>query len=591
MSDTNSSLTDRELRNLLNQVLLNLEKQPGLENLHDMEANIVFAHEPVLAVPEVMDDRMANQLQLNLTAKVMRNWLFVSIALVSLTAVTVFLNKPRKAVTASVHSDQPAAKIVPVPEFPLQQKSSVDRKPSGLPESAVVVPLVAANKDTLPISEPVIAFPEMILPTKVQNTVSDFNFIFPVSDELMVHVDTAFEGISRLEVIGLYSDVKVTGTNSTATIIKADIMLKEKSRKKLMEHFEIRFERKGELLKITLEEKKRVSRIFNTGNIRWEGSVDIRVPEKTMVTLLNASGKQALSRLSGESCRIENRFGSIQVDSTTNNLQVTSRSGDVSIREHKGNLQVTSFFGTQEMYSVHGNAEIVSGSGLVSIDQMEGNLKITSSFGDVKAYNISGDVSVHSSSGNMKLKSVEGTTCKLKSGFGDIQVAEIKANLDIQSGSGDVHLNSVKGNIKVHSLYGAQILSSVEGDIQTYSASGNIGIDKGIGFVKAETQFGDIAVEDYTGNVSLDAASGNISGRNIQLTDSAALESGYGNIRFDTRNNKDDLSYDVGTDYGSVRINGESFDNKPTRTKSKVVLVKGRIQIRGYTRSGNLSFN
>lgn len=97
-----------------------------------------------------------------------------------------------------------------------------------------------------------------------------------------------------------------------------------------------------------------------------------------------------------------------------------------------------------------------SGSGDLTIEQTQGNLDLQTGSGDVKLSRVSGDIRLQTGSGDVRARDISGAV-RGGAGSGDIELEE--------TGSGDVDLHTGSGNITARGIHGAFHAEAGSGDI------------------------------------------------------------------------------------------------------------------------------
>jgi DUF4097 and DUF4098 domain-containing protein YvlB len=117
---------------------------------------------------------------------------------------------------------------------------------------------------------------------------------------------------------------------------------------------------------------------------------------------------------------------------------------------------------------------IKTGSADVSISADIGHSKIISGSGDITIGNAT-DLDCSTGSGNISVGSVDGSGGRLRSGSGDISVAEVNCPISAKSGSGEVVVKSLRGaNLQANSGSGDIAVSVASGSVDLRSASGSL---------------------------------------------------------------------------------------------------------------------
>ncbi|HYG52001.1 MAG TPA: DUF4097 family beta strand repeat-containing protein [Flavobacteriales bacterium] len=178
------------------------------------------------------------------------------------------------------------------------------------------------------------------------------------------------------------------------------------------------------------------------------------------------------------------------------------------------------------------------------------------------------DAEITNESGDIDMSGFNGKTCKVKSSYGDIALAELGHEIELESQSGDITLTSCKGKTNIHSNYGdisvvshmnSMDIESTSGDISITGMAdasgkecniksnyGNVGL-KGVKVpVKLKVQSGDVRVEDGEGNLDIHSGYGQQHIKNVKgnllsmstsgdvhvegLTGDIRIQSSYGNV-------------------------------------------------------------
>ena len=99
--------------------------------------------------------------------------------------------------------------------------------------------------------------------------------------------------------------------------------------------------------------------------------------------------------------------------------------------------------------------------------------------------------------------------------------------------------------------------------------------------------YGDIVLENYKGSPSLKTRSGDINGRNVELTGNMEASTSYGDIKFDLVNDLSDLSFDLDSQHGDITIEKE---DKTYENVKRLEIKNGSILIKSHTDSGDQSY-
>lgn len=231
--------------------------------------------------------------------------------------------------------------------------------------------------------------------------------------------------------------------------------------------------------------------------------------------------------------------------------------------------------------------DVSNEDGDIGIKGLQADIHVESGYGNLSLIDIQGNIKSNCSSGNITLRNVTGDI-DLTAGYGNVNLNNLKGNLHIHSKSGDLFLTKITGNSYLNSGYGNQQLSDLTGNLTSIVTSGNVKLSILKGNLNIKADYGNVELLDCKGNIYLNVESGSIKGNNISLTDSLQMKTNYGNINMHLNNNMSELSFDLQTAYGKIKINKEG-SHKVVRD-GKLVIGKGRIIVKGYTQSGDLVF-
>jgi DUF4097 and DUF4098 domain-containing protein YvlB len=207
--------------------------------------------------------------------------------------------------------------------------------------------------------------------------------------------------------------------------------------------------------------------------------VHVEIPHKR-----GGFGFQFFFGRSGISCRIK--------CPPSSNLEVRSKSADVSARGALGNVSV-------------GTA-----SGEVELRTVEGNLGVKSASGDVQVEHVGGDATVHTASGDVFLGFVGGTAT-VDAVSGDVRIGEAIRDTNVTTVSGDQQHEAVfGGNVTSQSVSGDVLVAVRRGarvylDCNTLSGDTSSELDM-TGEPAADGPLIDIRVKTVSGDITITRA-------------------------------------------------------------------------------------
>lgn len=123
-------------------------------------------------------------------------------------------------------------------------------------------------------------------------------------------------------------------------------------------------------------------------------------------------------------------------------VQLRTRSGDVTARVPLGSVSVTTGSGAVRLARVTGPAEVFLDSGELDLAELEGDGRIRTGSGDITLGRLGGTLEVKSGSGDVTVASNRGQVF-VRSGSGDVAVGVpdgCPTWLDLHSAAGNVHV-------------------------------------------------------------------------------------------------------------------------------------------------------
>ncbi len=166
---------------------------------------------------------------------------------------------------------------------------------------------------------------------------------------------------------------------------------------------------------------------------------------------------------------------------------------------------------------------------------------------------------------------------------------------DIKIESGDLDIDGVDiGEIKVKDEYGYVKLNEIQSDkIEIEADSGSIKGEKiTANTVELKDSFGSINLDDLkTKTANMKVESGSIHIDNGEI-DEADLESEFGSIELSLKGKETDYSYNLNTEFGSMKINGNKVGKEEGESDiNKYSKEGGSKTIKAKTESGSIKID
>jgi hypothetical protein len=136
-------------------------------------------------------------------------------------------------------------------------------------------------------------------------------------------------------------------------------------------------------------------------------------------------------------------------------------------------------------------------------------IELNSSSADLEVSQLKLDLNVRGSSSDITLKGTEGNvTCDLSSG--DADVFDHKGQINIDGRSSDIQVDGLDGDISMRTSSGDGRIFDATGSVEAYSSSGDWRINNVGKDLDVRTSSGDIYVDGVAGSVRAEASSGDI---------------------------------------------------------------------------------
>lgn len=592
MSTFNINITDQELRMLLKKNILEGNMDDALINdLITMESKMVFANSSAIVIPDNKAQNVLNKLNKSVTKGIGFWWPVATIAVVLALSLMALLKFSAGNQSATITTSYNTCEQENAPNtstlINTSKSISVEK-----PINEVIKPVtpdintpIAGDK----IIESIPSLPGPVAPLLPGE--NGFKIASPnspagiVTGENSFTVDTLFNGIKSLHIKSGYCKIDIKPNNTETLILKGQMEFKSKGIVINKPQYQIIITKKDTLLEVNIEGGK--SSIVLGGMVDVSGYLNFDVPQNINVNIENASSDITLARLIGQ-MKINNHYGNVQATDMQSNMALKVASGNTILKTIEGNIATDCNYGNLVLSNVKGHVNVKNNSSDITLANITGNTLINSSYGDIHIDSLAGKLKIKLTSGNITTHRLNGDSVDINNSYGNIVLSNIEAAVKANNISGNTHFNHIKGNVKLSSSYGKQKLSNITGSIISKGVSTEVDLDKIEGDVSVSTTYGDVTANSCKGAVNMNVTSGNISGKNITLTNNMVLNNTYGNIKMQLTNNDNDLSYDLVNTYGTIKV--KKGDDNIKKTDGSLKLTKGTIQIKAVTTSGDQLF-
>ena len=189
-------------------------------------------------------------------------------------------------------------------------------------------------------------------------------------------------------------------------------------------------------------------------------------------------------------------------------VYTTSRSGDISVRGTRGQVEAHSQNGDVEVDDVMGRLDVNTVSGGVTTSSVSGDVEISTVNGDVRITDVRGNVNIGSVSGDIQMRGVTASLVRVKTTSGDVVydgVIDPAGRYEFNTHSGDIGLHIPREvsaqltistwNGGINSDFPITLKPGEHGIGLTSTKRFSFQIGNGAARVTAETFSGDINIE------------------------------------------------------------------------------------------------
>lgn len=142
----------------------------------------------------------------------------------------------------------------------------------------------------------------------------------------------------------------------------------------------------------------------------------------------------------GSSLRARTKSGSVRVTGDLTDVDVSTASGDTSLRDVRGSLSYKGASGDVEAGAIAGTSGVNTASGDVSIGSAAERIAINSASGDISVGSLENGGRANTASGDVRIEAVRAGTVAVNSASGDVTIGireGSRAHLDCSTVSGD----------------------------------------------------------------------------------------------------------------------------------------------------------
>lgn len=179
-------------------------------------------------------------------------------------------------------------------------------------------------------------------------------------------------------------------------------------------------------------------------------------------------------------------------------VQISSGSGDIELREVDGNHRVECASGDIEFQTIRGDLTFSTASGDIEGKSVSGTLVFSAASGDIELEDVSGDISATTASGDIEITGSDLTVqATAASGDVELRIGDLSGDVNVTTASGDASLAVGSANHATVSL------STASGQVNSTLALTDLTQDKKQRELKG-------TLGEGTHRIALNAASGDV---------------------------------------------------------------------------------
>ena len=170
-------------------------------------------------------------------------------------------------------------------------------------------------------------------------------------------------------------------------------------------------------------------------------------------------------------------------------------------------LLVKNSFGGVNASGVRSKSEFDNSHGSLNVRDT-GSARLTNSFGSIDLSGASGDVSVTDNNGSVQVLQVKGAL-EVRNRFGSITVRDIGGAVTITGGNGAVNVTEV-GSANITTSFGSVEARNIHGDLTVRDNNGNIDVSNVGGSADITDSFGNVMFSQVKGHVNCTTNNGRV---------------------------------------------------------------------------------
>jgi DUF4097 and DUF4098 domain-containing protein YvlB len=179
--------------------------------------------------------------------------------------------------------------------------------------------------------------------------------------------------------------------------------------------------------------------------------IDLTLPSDFSISIKDSSGNVTVE--DAQVLLIDDSSGEINVRESRGNLILKDSSGDIDVNDHTGNIVVTDSSGNIDISRISGSVTIPGdSSGEIEIDNVGNFVRIDNdSSGSIQIEEVGADVTIgNDGSGDINISEVKGSVIVENDGSGRVKVTQVDGNFTLRSkGSGNIKTRDIAGQVSL----------------------------------------------------------------------------------------------------------------------------------------------
>jgi len=226
-------------------------------------------------------------------------------------------------------------------------------------------------------------------------------------------------------------------------------------------------------------------------------------------------------------------------------------------------------------------------NGRVLVQDLTGDQSIINRYGDVEVRNITGKLQVENRNGNVIAQSVTDSVM-ITNRYANTTVSDIGADLRIESRNGSVDVSRVKGSATVENSYAPRSIDTVQGALTITGRNNSVDVQHIEGDIRSDSSYQNVAIKDPRGAVSVTSRNGDLLlSFDRPPEKDVSIDSRYANVTIELPSSSA-FKIDARTEYGDVDSDFEGLTIERARQQRSISgeVRSGGPQINISTRNG-----